>query len=130
MTAAGRGQRSAAVLYGTVATPVTCGVIGPYAAVRGVGPDGSVSGVHIGRSFRNPWKPRGVLRLRGIALPRREGDGAHDRRYPRGRPQLKHAPGELTTSPRGRLMGAIGKRMEPIRVSIRLFGDVRSTTPK
>jgi hypothetical protein len=26
--------------------------------------------------------------------------------------------------------GAIGKRMEPIRVSIRLFGDVRSTTPK
>jgi hypothetical protein len=29
-----------------------------------------------------------------------------------------------------RLMKVIGKRMEPIRVSIRLFGDVRTTTPK
>lgn len=29
-----------------------------------------------------------------------------------------------------RLMAVIGKRMEPNRLSIRLFGDVRSTTPK
>ncbi|CAM5376616.1 hypothetical protein SROCM77S_02119 [Streptomyces rochei] len=29
-----------------------------------------------------------------------------------------------------RLMGGIGNRMEPNRLSIRLFGDVRWTTPK
>jgi len=39
----------------------------------------------------------------------------------------------LTSVPRGpgeRLMAVIGKQMEPNRLSIRLFGDVRSTTPK
>lgn len=37
--------------------------------------------------------------------------------------------GEARASPDG-LWGAIRNRMEPNRVSTRLFGDVRSETPK
>jgi len=36
----------------------------------------------------------------------------------------------VPTGPGERLMAVIGKQMEPNRLSIRLFGDVRSTTPK
>ena len=84
--------------------------------------------------FRNPVALPGVLSLsrvvrtvrRGMAAPADEGCAGT---LPPVSPRLKMNMRQVLEDG-GRLMEVIGKRMEPNRLSIRLFGDVLTTTPK
>ncbi|GHH92257.1 hypothetical protein GCM10017779_27140 [Streptomyces capillispiralis] len=86
--------------------------------------------VHIDGHFKEPGEAAGSSQavVEGSFL--REGTERVTAGISVERPQLKRGSRELTRESPRPADGAIEKRMEPNRVSIRLFGDVRSTTPK